>query len=117
MSENKHIVDEIIKELNSFLINNDKYSKKELETVVSVACRNAYDKYKGKSKGKKNKKNDDEEDKPKKELSPYQLFMKEQMPILKARENEKEDGVEKKKATDLMKEIGELWKLKKAEAE
>jgi len=86
MSENKQIVDEIIKELNSFLINNDKYSKKELETVVSVACRNAYDKYKGKSKGKKNKKGDDEEDKPK-----------------------------KKQPKELMKEIGELWKEQKGQ--
>ena len=55
----------------------------------------------------------DEEEKPKKELNGYQKFVKEHMPTLKARENAKDDGEEKKKASDLMKEIGEMWQAEK----
>jgi hypothetical protein len=55
----------------------------------------------------------DKEEKPKKELNGYQKFVKEHMPTLKARENAKDDGEEKKKASDLMKEIGEMWQAEK----
>jgi hypothetical protein len=55
----------------------------------------------------------DEEEKPKKELNGYQKFVKEQMPILKAREDAKGDDEEKMKAKDLMKEIGEMWQAAK----
>jgi pyridoxal/pyridoxine/pyridoxamine kinase len=54
-----------------------------------------------------------EEETPKKELTGYQKFVKEHMPILKAREDEKKDGETKKKASELMKEIGELWQAEK----
>lgn len=57
----------------------------------------------------------DEEEKPKKELNGYQKFVKEHMPTLKARENAKDDGEEKKKASELMKEIGEMWQAAKEE--
>jgi hypothetical protein len=43
----------------------------------------------------------------KKKLNAYQLFMKEQRVILNNREGEK------KKSTELMKEIAELWKQQK----
>ena len=109
MSDNKQIIDEIVKDINAFFVNNDKYTKRDFETALSVAGKNAYDKVKGKGKGKK-----DGEEKPKKELSDYQIFMKEQMVLLKAREDAKEEGEEKVKPKDLMKEIGELWKQKKS---
>ena len=47
---------------------------------------------KGKKGGKKAVKVDDGEEKPEKKLNAYQLFMKEQMPLLQKRENEKAEG-------------------------
>jgi len=128
MSANKQIVEKI----GNYLNDNEDITKKEFITFVG----NAFDECKGKivdadekvKKEKKDKKikdeekpkknkpkktNDDEEEKPKRELTAYQLFVKEQMPILKAREDAKDDGEEKKKASQLMKEIGELWKADK----
>ena len=61
--------------------------------------------------GKKAAKEDEE--KPEKKLNAYQVFMKEQMPILQKRENEKGEGEQKKKPRELMTEISEMWKLKK----
>lgn len=74
----------------------------------------------GEKKGKKGKKGGKivivDEDKPEKKLNAYQIFMKEQMPLLQKRENEKEDGEPKKKPRELMSEISELWKTKKKTA-
>ena len=69
---------------------------------------------KGKKGGKKAKV-DDGEEKPEKKLNAYQLFMKEQMPILQKRENDKAEGEAKKKPRELMSEISEMWKTKKGE--
>ncbi len=69
---------------------------------------------KGKKGGKKAKV-DDGEEKPEKKLNAYQLFMKEQMPILQKRENDKTGGEAKKKPRELMSEISEMWKTKKGE--
>jgi organic radical activating enzyme len=55
-------------------------------------------------------------EKPEKKLNAYQAFMKEQMPLLQKRENEKEDGEAKKKPRELMSEISEMWKMKKGDA-
>lgn len=52
-------------------------------------------------------------EKPKKKLNGYQAFMKEQMPLLQKRENEKKEGEAKKKPKELMSEISEMWKMKK----
>ncbi len=68
---------------------------------------------KGKKGGKKTAKADDGEEKPEKKLNAYQLFMKEQMPILQKRENDKAEGEAKKKPRELMSEISEMWKAKK----
>lgn len=70
---------------------------------------------KGKKGGKKAAKEEGEE-KPEKKLNAYQVFMKEQMPILQKRENEKGEGEQKKKPRELMTEISEMWKLKKESA-
>jgi len=124
MSANKQIVEKI----SNYLNDNDDITKKEFIAFVG----DAFDECKGKKaddkvikkdkktkddekpkKNKPKKSNDDEEEKPKKELTAYQKFVKEQMPILKAREDAKDDGTEKKKASQLMKEIGELWKADK----
>lgn len=104
---------QIIEDIKTFLDDNEKCTKKEFVS----ACGTAFDEHK-KSKGKKAaekpKKEEAAEEKPKKELTGYQKFVKEQMPILKAREDEKEDGETKKKASELMKEIGELWQTEKS---
>jgi hypothetical protein len=52
-------------------------------------------------------------EKPEKKLNAYQIFMKEQMPLLQKRENEKGEGKAKKKPRELMSEISEMWKMKK----
>lgn len=110
MSTNTKIVEDI----KTFLDSNENCNKKEFV----AACGKAYDdnKTKGKKSAKKDNKQEDdkqEEDKPKKELTAYQKYVKEQMPILKAREDEKKDGEAKKKANELMKEIGEMWQAEK----
>jgi len=113
MSANAKIVEDI----KTFLDGNEKCNKKEFV----AACGTAFDDHKTKGKksaakksvAKKEDKSDDEEEKPKKELSGYQKFVKEHMPILKAREDGKGDGETKKKASELMKEIGELWQAEK----
>lgn len=107
MTANSQIVDDI----KTFLEANDSCSKKEF----LAACGVAFSEYKGKGKAPrkalstKAKKEDDAEEKPKKDLTEYQKFVKEHMPILKAREDKKADGEEKKKASELMKEIGGMW--------
>lgn len=112
---------QIIEDIKTFLDDNEKCTKKEFV----AACGTAFDEHKkskGKKAGAKDKdvekskaaKEDDAEEKPKKELTEYQKFMKEQMPILKAREDEKDDGEEKKKAKDLLKEIGVMWQAQKS---
>jgi len=98
----------IIEDIKTFLDENENYNKKEL----LAACGKAFDQHKKKSKGKKST-TTDEEEKPKKELTGYQKFVKEHMPLLKAREDVKDDGETKKKASELMKEIGELWQTEK----
>ena len=69
------------------------------------------------TKKKVTKKSDDEEDKPekkKREPSAYNVFMKEQMAILKE-ENAKLSAEERPSAKDNMKKIAELWQQKKSE--
>lgn len=67
-------------------------------------------------KGGKKAAKEEGEEKPEKKLNAYQVFMKEQMPILQKRENEKGEGEQKKKPRELMTEISEMWKLKKGSA-
>jgi hypothetical protein len=56
-----------------------------------------------------------DEDKPKRKLSDYQQFAKEQLAYLKQREDAKEEGEEKLKQKDLMKLVAKRGKLKKAD--
>jgi hypothetical protein len=56
---------------------------------------------------------EDGEEKPAKKLNAYQVFMKEQMPLLQKRENDKPEGEPKLKPRELMTEISEMWKAKK----
>lgn len=56
---------------------------------------------------------DDDGEKPKRKLSEYQIFAKEQLAFLKSREDEKEEGEEKLKQKDLMRLVAKRWKLKK----
>ena len=56
---------------------------------------------------------DDDGEKPKRKLSDYQIFAKEQLAFLKAREDEKEEGEVKLKQKDLMRLVAKRWKLKK----
>ena len=94
--------DKIMSSFNKFFEENQNYSRKELLEFAKKAYDDNY---------KKSKKVVDE-NAEKKPLNSYQLFMKEQRVILNKRENERTDG-EKKKSTELMKEIAEMWKLQK----
>ena len=94
--------EKIMTSFNTFFEENENYSRKELLEFAKKAYDDNY---------KKTKKIVDE-NAEKKPLNAYQLFMKEQRVILNKRENERTDG-EKKKSTELMKEIAEMWKLQK----
>jgi hypothetical protein len=123
----------ILAEIKSFLESNDKIIKKDFLKVVGEAFdNNKLAKPKGlklKAKAKeeiegsnveavmnKKVKKDDlkpEDDKPKRKLSDYQQFAKEQLAFLKQREDAKDKGEEKLKQKDLMKLVAKRWKLKK----
>ncbi len=94
--------DKIISSFNTFFEGNETYTRKELLEFAKKTYDENY---------KKTKKVVDE-NAVKKPLNSYQLFMKEQRAILNKRENERTDG-EKKKSTELMKEIAEMWKNQK----
>jgi hypothetical protein len=104
MSSNK---DKILECFNKFFESNEIYTKKELLEFAKKSYDENY---------KKSKKVIDE-NAIKKPLNAYQLFMKEQRVILNKRENEKLLGEEKKKSTELLKEIAELWKVQKIRIE
>jgi len=126
----------ILADIKTFLDENNKTTKKDFLKAVG----DAFDKnktakpktlkLKGKAKAevkvdvgaedvlkRKTKKNAlvPDDDKPKRKLSDYQQFAKEQLAYLKNREDEKEEGEERLKQKDLMKLVGKRWKLKKAE--
>ena len=94
--------EKIMNSFNTFFEENSTYSRKELLEFAKKAYDDNY---------KKSKKVVDE-NAEKKPLNAYQLYMKEQRIILNKRENERTDG-EKKKSTELMKEIAEMWKIQK----
>ena len=98
--------EKIMSSLNKFFEENQNCSRKELLEFAKKAYDDNY---------KKSKKVVDE-NAEKKPLNSYQLYMKEQRVILNKRENERTDG-EKKKSTELMKEIAEMWKLQKTRIE
>lgn len=98
--------EKIINSFDKFFEENQNYSRKELLEFAKKAYDDNY---------KKSKKVVDE-NAVKKPLNAYQLFMKEQRIILNKRENERTDG-EKKKSTELMKEIAEMWSNNKIRIE
>jgi hypothetical protein len=98
--------EKIMNSFNTFFEENPTYSRKELLEYAKKAYDDNY---------KKTKKVVDE-NAEKKPLNAYQLYMKEQRIILNKRENERTDG-EKKKSTELMKEIAEMWKIQKTRIE
>jgi len=53
------------------------------------------------------------EDKPKRKLSDYQQFAKDQLAFLKQREDAKEDAGDRLRQKDLMKLVAKRWRLKK----
>jgi hypothetical protein len=97
--------DAILEAIKNFLDKNENYTKKEFIDIIKVIYDN------NTKKTKKNKK--DKEEKEKKPLNAYQEFMKEQRPIINARENAKGEGEIKLNTREIMKEIAEKWKLKK----
>jgi len=124
----------ILAEIKSFLDDNETITKKDfLKAVGEAFDKNKVAKPKAlKVKGKKNDDDEsvvekvmkkkvqkdtlkpDDEEKPKKKLSDYQQFAKDQLAFLKQREDAKEEGEEKLKQKDLMKLVAKRWKLKKA---
>ena len=100
------IINSITGDINKlFEDKNNTFTKKEFTDAILIASKYAYNTYYSTKKTKKNKIT---EDKPKKELSKYQLFMQEQMKILKEENSDK-------KPNELMKEIAQMWKNKKEE--
>ena len=123
----------ILADIKTFLESNDKINKKDFLKAVCDAFDNnklakpkalklkvkAKEEIEGSNveavMNKKVKKDDliPEGDKPKRKLSDYQQFAKDQLAFLKQREDAKEEGVEKLKQKDLMKLVAKRWKLKK----
>ena len=119
--------DLLFADVEKFIEENDDFTKKDLLAVVSN-CYDANKKNSGKKlKLKKTKDDEDEKqtkktskkikldnpEKEKKPLTDYQSFVKTTLKTLKEREDAKEEGEVKMKQKDLMKEVGELWKLEK----
>lgn len=85
-------------------INKDDYTIKELNVIVKNTYNETY-----KCKGKRGKKTEvDGEAKPKKELSPYNIFMKEKMAELKEKHPEMN-------AKDKFKIVAEEWSKQKSQ--
>ena len=124
----------ILADIKSYLDSNDKIIKKDFLKAVGEAfdknklAKPKALKLKAKAKeevgdgsnieivmNKKVKKDNlvPDEDKPKRKLSDYQQFAKDQLAFLKQREDAKEEGEEKLKQKDLMKLVAKRWKLKK----
>lgn len=123
----------ILAEIKNFLDSNENITKKDfLKAVGDAFDNNKPDKPKTLKMKVKAKKNEGVEgveevmkkkinkdtlkvdgEKPKRKLSEYQLFAKEQLSLLKKREDDKGDGEEKLKQKDLMKLVAKRWKLKK----
>jgi len=99
--------EKIIEDLSTFFEKNETYTRKEFLEYAKEVYDNNF---------KKMKKVVDE-NAEKKPLNAYQLFMKEQRVIIKKRENEKSDGSEKMKSTEIFKEIAGMWKLQKSRIE
>jgi len=107
----------IIKEFTTLVDTEKEYTRAELgkmlTEVYSQITSNKQKKTDDKSKKKKSKKekNSDEEVEPKKkrEPTPYNIFVKEQMSIVK-------EEFPDLNRQDLMKKVGEIWKTKKEEA-
>lgn len=99
--------EKIIEDLSAFFDKNETYTRKEFLEYAKEVYDNNF---------KKTKKVVDE-NAEKKPLNAYQQFMKEQRIIISKRENEKSDGSDKKKPTEIFKEIAELWKLQKSRVE
>ena len=116
-------------DVEKFLEENENFTKKDLLAVVSSCFDENIKKQSKKLKMKKEK--IDVEKKPKKEnkklklekevepakekkpLTAYQQFAKITLKTLKEREDAKPEGEVKLKQTDLMKELGVLWKQEK----
>jgi|LakMenEpi03Aug12_release.lakeMendotaPanAssembly.Ray.scaffolds.fasta_scaffold989350_1 hypothetical protein len=87
----------IFKDIEKFLNENKKFSKKDLLNVA----KNSYDLH-NKSSTKNLKKD--------KEPTEYQIFLKNKMQELKAIEDAKGEGEEKLKQKDIMSNAAKLWK-------
>lgn len=130
MAKNKAILTAIKKVLDE----SDKLTKKDFLKAVGIAfdenkpsAKPKVLKLKGKKdemdeetdeiggrKVKKVEKDDIQpEDKPKRKLSDYQQFAKDQLAFLKQREDAKEDVGDRLRQKDLMKLVAKRWKLKK----
>lgn len=102
-TDNKQdIINAITKDINEFFESkNNTFTKKEFSDFIMTSAKNSYDShYSNKGRSKNN------EEKQKKALTEYQIYVMEQMKIFK------ENGDERK-PNDLMKEIGKMWKAKK----
>jgi len=103
MSNKELMLNDIEKYLNETLF----YSKKDLINVVG----NIYDLHNKSSSKKLKMKNN--ENKPKREPTKYQIFLKSKMQELKEIEDAKEEGQEKMKQKDILSMAAKLWKEQK----
>lgn len=97
----------ILDAIKNYFEKNETYTKKEFIDIIKVIYDNN-----AKNKKKSRKTKEDGEEKEKKPLNDYQIFMKEQRAIINVRESDK-DINERLNTREIMKEIAEKWQLKK----
>ena len=101
----------VLNDITRYINDTPAFTKKDLLSVAGKA----FDSHKTQVPRKKlvklgKKEKDEGEEKPKREPTAYQLFVKTTLPALKARENAKDDGEVRLKQTDLIREVAKMWK-------
>jgi hypothetical protein len=104
---------QIINQFTEIIDTEKEYTRAELSKILTQIYHETITQKKSlktdkEPKKKAKKTNSDEEPKKKREPTLYNLFVKEQMPIIK-------EEFPELSRQDLMKKVGEIWKAKKAE--
>ena len=100
----------VLNDITRYINDTPSFTKKDLLMIAGKA----FDAHKTTVPRKKllklDKKDNLENDKPKRQPTAYQLFVKTTLPELKAREDAKDDGEVRLKQTELIREVAKMWK-------
>ena len=101
---------QIVSQFTTNVDTDKEYTRAELGKILTQVYHdiNTGKKTEKKAKKEKKEKSDDEEPKKKREPTAYNLFVKEQMPLIK-------EEFPELSRQDLMRKVGEAWKASKGE--